>query len=302
MSISIKTLPPEEYFIGHKACAGCGGSLVVRLALKVFGPKSHVVIPAGCMSAVGFIYPQMAVGVNAMIAPFAATGAVLSGLAAALRAKGITDIPVVGFAGDGATADIGLQSLSGAFDRQERIIYICYDNEAYMNTGIQKSGATPWGAKTTTSPTGFKPYRLNVKKDLLQIAAAHHVPYAATASVGQPSDLLKKLEKAASVDGPAFLHVFAPCPTGWGCASDSTIALGKSVVDTGLWPLLEYQQGVLTINRNPNRFAPLESYFSGQDRFKSLDPDLLGALAVARDERWRELRAWADATAPAVCE
>ncbi|CPR21623.1 thiamine pyrophosphate-dependent enzyme [Brenneria goodwinii] len=302
MSISIKTLPPEEYFIGHKACAGCGGSLVVRLALKVFGPKSHVVIPAGCMSAVGFIYPQMAVGVNAMIAPFAATGAVLSGLAAALRAKGITDIPVVGFAGDGATADIGLQSLSGAFDRQERIIYICYDNEAYMNTGIQKSGATPWGAKTTTSPTGFKPYRLNVKKDLLQIAAAHHVPYAATASVGQPSDLLKKLEKAASVDGPAFLHVFAPCPTGWGCASDSTIALGKSVVDTGLWPLLEYQQGVLTINRNPNRFAPLESYFSGQDRFKSLDPDLLDALAVARDERWRELRAWADATAPAVCE
>lgn len=302
MSISIKALPPEEYFIGHKACAGCGGSLVVRLALKVFGPKSHVVIPAGCMSAVGFIYPQMAVGVNAMIAPFAATGAVLSGLAAALRAKGITDIPVVGFAGDGATADIGLQSLSGAFDRQERIIYICYDNEAYMNTGIQKSGATPWGAKTTTSPTGFKPYRLNVKKDLLQIAAAHHVPYAATASVGQPSDLLKKLEKAASVDGPAFLHVFAPCPTGWGCASDSTIALGKSVVDTGLWPLLEYQQGVLTINRNPNRFAPLESYFSGQDRFKSLDPDLLDALAVARDERWRELRAWADATAQAVCE
>lgn len=302
MSISIKTLPPEEYFIGHKACAGCGGGLVVRLALKVFGPKSHVVIPAGCMSAVGFIYPQMAVGVNAMIAPFAATGAVLSGLAAALRAKGITDIPVVGFAGDGATADIGLQSLSGAFDRQERIIYICYDNEAYMNTGIQKSGATPWGAKTTTSPTGFKPYRLNVKKDLLQIAAAHHVPYAATASVGQPSDLLKKLEKAASVDGPAFLHVFAPCPTGWGCASDSTIALGKSVVDTGLWPLLEYQQGVLTINRNPNRFAPLESYFSGQGRFKSLDPDLLGALAVARDERWRELRAWADATAQAVCE
>ncbi|MDX5627728.1 MULTISPECIES: thiamine pyrophosphate-dependent enzyme [unclassified Brenneria] len=297
MSISIKNLPPEEYFIGHKACAGCGGSLVVRLALKVFGPKTHVVIPAGCMSAVGFIYPQMAVGVNAMIAPFAATGAVLSGLAAALRAKGVRDIPVVGFAGDGATADIGLQSLSGAFDRQERIIYICYDNEAYMNTGIQKSGATPWGARTTTSPTGFTPRRLNVKKDLLQIAAAHHVPYAATASVGQPSDLLKKLEKAASVDGPAFLHVFAPCPTGWGCASDSTIALGKSVVDTGLWPLLEYQNGALTINRNPKRFAPLESYFSPQGRFKSLTPEVLSELAEARDERWRELRAWADAAA-----
>jgi len=296
MKISIKNLPTEEYFIGHKACAGCGGSLVVRLALKVFGPKSHVVIPAGCMSAVGFIYPQMALGVNAMIAPFAATGAVLSGLAAALRAKGITDIPVVGFAGDGATADIGLQSLSGAFDRRERIIYICYDNEAYMNTGVQKSGATPWGARTTTSPSGFKPSRLNAKKDLLQIAAAHNVPYAATASVGHPADLLKKLQKAARVDGPAFLHVFAPCPTGWGCSSDSTIALGKSVVETGLWPLLEYEEGRLTINREPRQFEPLESYFADQARFKSVEAATLAELAMDRDQRWQQLRAWAQST------
>lgn len=300
MKISIKNLPADEYFVGHKACAGCGGSLVVRLALKVFGPRSHVVIPAGCMSAVGFIYPQMALGVNAMIAPFAATGAVLSGLAAALRAKGITDIPVVGFAGDGATADIGLQSLSGAFDRRERIIYICYDNEAYMNTGIQKSGATPWGARTTTSPGGFRPLQINPKKDLLQIAAAHHVPYAVTASVGHPADLLKKLQKAASVDGPAFLHVFAPCPTGWGCSSDSTIALGKSVVETGLWPLLEYEEGVLTINREPRQFEPLEHYFAQQARFKSVDAATLAELAAARDQRWQQLRAqvaWQSGTA-----
>ncbi len=292
MKISIKHLPEEEFFVGHKACAGCGGSLLIRLALKVFGPNSHVVIPAGCMSAVGFIYPQMALGVNAMIAPFAATGAVLSGLAATIRAKGITDIPVIGFAGDGATADIGLQSLSGAFDRRERIIYICYDNEAYMNTGIQKSGATPWGAKTTTSIGRAGSGSFGPKKDLIKIAAAHGVPYAATASVGQPADLLKKLQKAAQIDGPAFLHVFAPCPTGWGCKPDQTIQLGKSVVDTGLWPLIEWENERLTINRTPPRFAPLSEYIEGQGRYKHLQEEDLIAIANARDTRWKQLQSW----------
>ena len=292
MKISIKHLPEDEHFVGHKACAGCGGSLLVRLALKVFGPNSHVVIPAGCMSAVGFIYPQMALGVNAMISPFAATGAVLSGLAAAIRAKGITDIPVVGFAGDGATADIGLQSLSGAFDRRERIIYICYDNEAYMNTGIQKSGATPWGAKTTTSIGRTGSGNFGPKKDLIKIAAAHGVPYAATASVGQPADLLKKLQKAANIDGPAFLHVFAPCPTGWGCKPDQTIHLGKSVVDTGLWPLVEWENEQFTINRRPSRFASLSEYLDGQGRYKHLQDEDLQAISAARDLRWEKLKAW----------
>lgn len=290
--ITIKTLPEPEYFVGHKACGGCGGSLVVRWVLKVLGERCYVVVPAGCMSAVGFIYPQMAFGVNAMIAPFAATGAVLSGVAAAVRAKGLKDVHVVGFAGDGATADIGLQSLSGALDRREKIIYICYDNEAYMNTGVQKSGATPWGAKTSTSPGGFRPAIDVAKKDLLRIAAAHGIPYAATASVGHPADFLKKIQKAAAVDGPSFLHVYAPCPTGWGCGSDSTVRLGKSVVDTGLWPLAEWDHGVLHINRNPKKFEPLQTYLGEQGRFRSLSEADVAALKQIRDQAWQQLRAW----------
>jgi pyruvate ferredoxin oxidoreductase beta subunit len=292
MTISLRNLPADEYFLGHKACGGCGGSLVVRWTLKVLGERCFVVMPAGCMSAVGFIYPQMALGVNAIISPFAATGAVLSGIAAAVRAKGLNDVHVVGFAGDGGTADIGLQALSGALDRRDKIIYICYDNEAYMNTGVQKSGATPWGARTTTSPGGFRPISDAPKKDLIRIAAAHGIPYAATASVGHPTDFLRKVEKAGSIDGPSFLHVFAPCPTGWGCDSDATIRLGKSVVDTGLWPLIEWEQGKARLNRNLDEFAPISTYLDGQGRYKTIGPADIEAIEATRDRTWRALRAW----------
>ena len=295
--ISIKTLPQAEYFVGHKACGGCGGSLVVRWVLKVLGERCFVVVPAGCMSAVGFIYPQMAFGVNAMIAPFAATGAVLSGVAAAVRARGLKDVHVVGFAGDGATADIGLQSLSGALDRRGKIIYVCYDNEAYMNTGVQKSGATPWGAKTSTSTAGFRPGTGAPKKDLLRIAAAHGIPYAATASVGHPADFLKKIQKAAAVDGPSFLHVYAPCPTGWGCNSDATIRLGKSVVGSGLWPLVEWDHGTLNITRDLAKFAPLRDYLGEQARFTTLSEAEIASLGHSRDAAWKQLRQWKKETA-----
>lgn len=298
--ISIKTLPEAEYFVGHKACGGCGGSLVVRWVLKVLGERCFVVVPAGCMSAVGFIYPQMAFGVNAMIAPFAATGAMLSGVAAAIRARDdLKDVHVVGFAGDGATADIGLQSLSGALDRREKITYICYDNEAYMNTGVQKSGATPWGARTSTSASGFRPTIVGTKKDLLRIAAAHGIPYAATASVGHPADFLKKIQKAAAVDGPSFLHVYAPCPTGWGCESDSTIRLGKSVVDTGLWPLAEWEDGRVKITRKPEKFDPLETYLEEQGRFRNITTDEIAWLTRSRDAQWQQMLAWERQTEPA---
>ncbi len=299
MSVSVKHLPEAEYFVGHRACGGCGGSLVLRWVLKVLGERCYVVIPAGCMSAVSFVYPQMAIGVNAMIAPFAATPAVLSGIAAGAQAKALKNVHVVGFAGDGATADIGLQALSGAFDRRERIIYICYDNEAYMNTGIQKSSATPWGARTTTSPAGFRPRPSDPKKDLLRIAMAHGIPYAATGSVGYPSDLLKKIERASQIDGPSFLHVFAPCPTGWGCGSDTTIQLGKGAVDSGLWPLLEWNGKTLSISRKPRRFAPLADYFGLQRRFASLTSEEIAAVEASRDQRWEELHQWINATHPA---
>ena len=152
MAVNAKTLNETEFFYGHKACAGCGGSLAVRIALKVLGENAFAVLPAGCMSAVGFNYPHLCFGNNAIISTFAGTGSMLTGVQAGLKAQGITDFHAVGFAGDGGTADIGLQALSGAIDRNDDILYICYDNEAYMNTGIQKSSLTPFGARTTTTP------------------------------------------------------------------------------------------------------------------------------------------------------
>ena len=154
MAVNAKILSETELFYGHKACAGCGGSLAVRIALKVLGENAVAVLPAGCMSAVGFNFPQLCFGNNAIISTFAGTASMLTGVEAGLRVQGITDFHAVGFAGDGGTADIGLQALSGAIDRNDDILYICYDNEAYMNTGIQKSSLTPFGARTTTTPAG----------------------------------------------------------------------------------------------------------------------------------------------------
>ena len=189
MSVTAKNLDTNEYFYGHKACAGCGGSLAVRAALKVLGEKSVAVLPAGCMSAVGFNFPQLCFSNNSIISTFAGTASMLTGVEAGLRAKGYKDFTAVGFAGDGGTADIGIQALSGAIDRNDNIIYICYDNEAYMNTGIQKSGLTPFGAKTTTTPAGANIHgNIRPKKNMFEIAAAHDIPYAATASVGYIAD------------------------------------------------------------------------------------------------------------------
>ena len=206
MSVNAKNLDTNEYFYGHKACAGCGGSLAVRAALKVLGEKSVAVLPAGCMSAVGFNFPQLCFANNAIISMFAGTASMLTGVEAGLRRRGITDFQAVGFAGDGGTADIGIQALSGAIDRGDNILYICYDNEAYMNTGIQKSGLTPFGAKTTTTPAGANIHgNLRPKKNLFEIVAAHDIPYAATATVGYLPDFLNKVEKAKSIKGTKFI-------------------------------------------------------------------------------------------------
>ena len=241
---ALRTLTDNEYFFGHKACGGCGGSLTIRLALKVLGPRTITVLPAGCMSAVGFIFPQMTFDINAIISTFAGTASMLSGIRAGLNARGIKDCHVVGFAGDGGTADIGLQALSGAIDRNDRIIYICYDNEAYMNTGIQKSGLTPQGAITTTTPFGSSVSGCRTsKKNMFEIVAAHGIAYAATASVGFIPDLLYKVEKAKNISGTSYIHVFAPCPTGWGYESADTLEVSRDAVACGLWYLAEFEMG-----------------------------------------------------------
>ncbi len=292
MTVSVRDLPNNEYYYGHKACGGCGGSLAVRLALKVFGSRTFAVIPPNCMSTVSMIFPNMAFACNAIIPPFAATGAVMSGILAGARALGIQDFHVVGFAGDGGTVDIGLQSLSGAIDRGDRGVYICYDNEAYMNTGIQKSGLTPYGTKTTTTPAGRNIHgSTRPKKNIFEIIAAHEIPYAATASVGYPEDFLAKLATAKAIDGPSFIHVLAPCPTGWGTETEESIAIGKEAVDCGLWYLAEYRDGRFTLNRNPKQFSPVRDYLAKQSRFAHLQEEDIAHITRQRDLKWGRIRA-----------
>ena len=244
MALSAKTLDETEYFYGHKACAGCGGSLAVRIALKVLGENAIAVLPAGCMSAVGF-------------------------------------------AGDGGTADIGLQALSGAIDRNDDILYICYDNEAYMNTGIQKSSLTPFGAKTTTTPAGKNIHgNLRQKKNMFEIAAAHDIPYAATASVGYLNDFIRKVEKAKSIKGTKYIHILAPCPTGWGVKTDETVGIAKEVVDCGLWYLAEYENGSFTLNHEPKEFSDVSEYLRKQSRFRHLTDEDIEIIKQSRDKKW----------------
>ncbi len=289
--ITARNINEQEFFYGHKACAGCGGSIAVRLALKVLGPRTFTVIPAGCMSAVGFIYPQLCFTNNAIISTFPGTASMLSGIAAAAKAMGLKDYHVLGIAGDGGTADIGIQALSGAIDRGDKIIYICYDNEAYMNTGIQKSGLTPFGAKTTTTPAGQRVRgTLTQKKNMFEIVAAHGIEYAATASVGYVQDFLNKVQKASQIDGTSYIHVFAPCPTGWGTTTDSTIDLAKEVVDSGLWYLAEYEHGEFHLNRNPKTFTSVENYLKQQSRFKHLREEDIQQITESRDRKWERMR------------
>ena len=301
MAINARNISDNELFFGHKACAGCGGSLAVRQALKVLGPKAVCALPAGCMSAVGFNFPQLCFANNAMITPFAATAAVCSGIRAGLLAQGFDpdEYPVVGFAGDGGTADIGIQALSGAIDRNDDIIYICYDNEAYMNTGIQKSSLTPFGARTTTSPVGKLTHGcLTQKKNRFEIVAAHGIPYAATASIGYINDFIRKVEKASQIRGTKYIHVIAPCPTGWGCGVDETVEIAKEVVDCGLWYLAEYEGeeqcgapgGKFTLNRNPKEFTSVEGYLRHQTRFRALTEQDIDAVTSGRDAKWEVMR------------
>ena len=291
MARALNLINSDEPFFGHKACAGCGGSLAVRIALKVLGDRAIAILPAGCMSAVGFNFPQLAFGCNAMISTFAGTASLMTGVAAGMKRKGETDFTVVGFAGDGGTADIGIQALSGAIDRDDDILYICYDNEAYMNTGIQQSSLTPYGASTTTSPVDRNGQAtLTQKKDMFRIVSAMGAPYVATASVGYLDDYATKVEKASHIHGTKFIHVLAPCPTGWGSPVDATVELAREAVDCGLWRLAECEGGVVTVNRDPRKktgeFAPVEHYLKSQRRFKHMSDEDIRLVEAHRDAQW----------------
>lgn len=259
---------------GMSACAGCGLELLIRKVMDVLGEDTIIIIPPGCAASFSGFGKETAIRVPGYQGNLENTAASAAGVRAALNAKGNTHTTVVGFAGDGGTVDIGLQSLSGALERRDKILYICYDNEAYMNTGIQASSSTPYLASTTTTPAG-KP---TGRKNLMQIAIAHDIPYAATASIYNIADLQKKVQKAKDTDGPSLLHVHTPCPTGWKYDPSKTIEIARVAVQTGCWVLYEYENGKATINYKPKELAPVESYIKLQGRFKGLTSEQIQDL------------------------
>lgn len=288
--IKVRDLSDQELIYGHKACQGCGAGIVARLALKVLGKKTCVVLPASCMSTVTTIYPQMAFLVNSLTGAFPATGAILSGMAAAVKAQGLKDVNIIGLAGDGGTIDIGLQSLSGAVERGDNFIYICYDNEAYMNTGVQRSGLTPYGAWTTTTPTSNNSLgEKRFKKNLFEIMMAHRIPYCATANIAYPRDFLQKVAKASKILGPKVIHVLSPCPTGWGYDPKLTLEVGRRAVQSGLWYLAEYENGKVNLNYKPVEFKPVAEYLTMQKRFRHLQAKDYRVIEQHRDQEWRHL-------------
>jgi len=268
----------EEYLApGHRACIGCGEALAMRLAFKALGPDSIVVCATGCMEIISSQLPWTSWRVPWIHTIFENTAAVASGIEAGLKImkqkgrKPDKKINVVANAGDGGTSDIGLQALSGALERGHDFLYICWDNEAYMNTGIQRSSATPYGASTTTAPAGKRSIgQVTWKKNMPAIAAAHNIPYVATACPSYPFDLMEKVAKGAAVDGPAYVHIFSVCPTGWRCPTDQTIEIGRLAVQTGVFPLYEIEDGKYKLNVNVAKRKPVEEYLKPQGRFRHL--------------------------------
>ena len=297
------TLPAQELMRrGHSGCPGCGSALAMRLLLKGLGPRTILSIPACCWTVIATPFPTTALAVSVLDNPIEATGASISGLRAAADALHLDDVTVVGFAGDGGTADIGLQALSGMLERRTDAIFVMYDNEGYMNTGVQRSGATPHGAWTTTTPviSGEHWGKPEEKKDIMSIVLAHHPSYAATANPAFPEDFVRKAEKARGARGPRFLHVLAPCPPGWKHASEETIKVGRLATETGLFPLYEVEDGVYRITRKGGALKPLDEYIRGQGRFRHWKDEEIRTLGEQVRTGWERLLRLERETAPAV--
>ena len=285
----ILSLPEEELVHpGSRACSGCGLSIVYRIALKALGKDSILVVPPSCLTVLQGLYPIASTKLPSLNVTFASTAAAATGVLAALRALKIEHTTVAAWAGDGGTADIGIQALSGACERGEDFIFICYDNEAYMNTGVQRSGTTPQGALTTTTPLTGK---LQVSKDVPAIMAAHGIDYIATASASYPLDLFDKVAKAKGFKGVKYLHVHTPCPPGWGFEPQDTVKIGRLAVETGLYDLYEIEHSRLKLTGPSKRLLkkerlPVEEYFKTQSRFKGLSKSRISRIQKQVDEKW----------------
>jgi len=274
---------------GNLACPGCGAALAMRYALEALGSRTMVVMPAGCWSTFVGIYPYTCLAVPTMSVAFETAAATASGIKAGLEALGKDDVTVMAWAGDGGTFDIGFQALSGAAERNDDILYVCYDNEAYMNTGIQRSSATPAGTWTTTTPaSAVKP---QPKKDMVAIMAAHGVPYTATASIAFPQDFMAKLKRAAGIRGTKFIHLFASCPTGWRHESHLAVELARLAVAARVFPLYEVTEGRRWRLSDMPAKEPVDAYVAPQGRFKAgLQKGGLARIQKEVDRRWSALK------------
>jgi pyruvate ferredoxin oxidoreductase beta subunit len=315
----LKTLVANQHGVqplsgGHALCQGCGIPMVVRTVLSTIKGPAVVVNATGCLEVATTRFPSTAWNVPWMHVAFENAAAVASGVDAAqvaLRKRGVLgdgeDAVVVVFAGDGGTYDIGLQALSGALERGHRFVFVCYDNEAYMNTGVQRSGATPFGASTTTSPAGLESFgKAQKRKDMTAIAVAHHVPYVAQAASTYWYDLSTQVERAAAADGPAFLNVLTDCPLGWGHEPRQSLHLLAAAVETCFWPLYEVVDGTYRLTHEPETIQPIEHWLEGQKRFAHLlhpeNAHLVAEIQASVDRDWEALRARCASGAPVVDE
>ncbi len=293
MATKILDIPEHEYMLpGNRSCAGCSVGIAFRHITKALEGKCVFTVPASCLTVLGGMYPQSSVEVPWMNVVFPSTAASASGLAAGLKALGKEDdIHVVAMAGDGGTADIGIQALSGAAERNAHIIYICYDNEAYMNTGTQRSGATPKGARTTTTPLLGKQQN---PKDIPRVMEAHHIPYIATACPSYPTDLYDKVVKAKGIHGTKYMHLCAPCPSGWQYEPKDTVTMGQLAVDTGMIVLYEIENEVFHLTGRSKTLAkkgerrPIRDYILPQGRFRAMDDKAIDGVQEWVDKRWED--------------
>jgi len=282
--VQLDALDKELMCSGHVGCPGCGATIAMRFVLKALGEKTVMVLPACCWSVIAGPFPQSSLKIPVIHTAFETGGATASGVRAALDMKGDTETTVITWAGDGGTFDIGFQALSGAVERNEDFIYACYDNEAYMNTGIQRSSSTPYGAWTTTT-TGADWKKLR-KKNIVEALVAHRIPYAATANIAFPEDLIRKVKKAKAIKGSKFLHIYASCPTGWRIPSEMSIKIARMAVQTNIFPLYEVENGVnYTINYKPKEYLVRE-YFKLQGRFRHLKDTDLEQIQEMVNEDW----------------
>ena len=305
-NLKVEAKKPERFTGGHRMCAGCGAPVVVRTILRALKPEDHAVVGAatGCLEVSSFLYPYSSWKDSFIHSAFENVGATIAGAEAAyvaMKRKGNLEgeTKYIAFGGDGGTYDIGLQSLSGAMERGHDMVYVCYDNGAYMNTGIQRSSATPKYADTSTSPAGSViPGKPQSRKDLTMIMANHHLPYVAqTAPIGNFKDLHQKSEKALYTKGAAFLNVLAPCPRGWRYDTPKLIEITKLAIETCFWPLYEIEDGKVTINYKPKKKLPVEDYLKPQGRFRHLfkkgNEHMIADIQAEIDKRWEALLALA---------